>query len=133
LLLYEPLNRYETNLLNRLEDARDFVETLTATNVRLLADLFHMNIEERSLPEAISRVGLSIGHVHWVDSNRRPAGLGHLNLSEVATALRGINYSGYVSAEALPYPNSEEAARQTLVSFKELFHGALPRPEGNKT
>ena len=52
-LLYEPLNRYETNLFNTLSEAAAFLETLKTRNVKLLADLFHMNIEETDLAEAM--------------------------------------------------------------------------------
>ena len=51
-LLYEPLNRYETNLFNTVGDSLDFLNTLRAPNVKLLCDLFHMNIEERDIPAA---------------------------------------------------------------------------------
>ena len=62
-----------------------------------------------------------LGHLHFVDSNRRPAGLGHLDFAPVVQALREIGYAGYVSAEALPYPNSEKAAEQTMITFKKYF------------
>src|SRR5205085_8359160 len=52
-LLVEPLNRYETNLLNRVDDSVSFLQTLRAQNVNLLCDLFHMNIEEASIAEAL--------------------------------------------------------------------------------
>ena len=76
-LLFEPLNRYETNLVNTLDDGVACCGSLTTDNVRLLADLFHMNIEEADMPAAIRAGAGAIGHVHFVDSNRRPAGLGH--------------------------------------------------------
>lgn len=120
-LLYEPLNRYETNLINRIGDGVEFLETLQTDNVKLLADLFHMNIEEGALADAIRVGGRHIGHVHFVDSNRWPAGHGHTDFRPIAQALRGIDYSGYLSAEALPLPSSDEAARQTMVTFKSLF------------
>src|SRR5438132_7309676 len=69
-LLFEPLNRYETNLINSVEDGVVLLNRLESRNVRLLADLFHMNIEERSIPEAIHFGASTIGHVHFVDSNR---------------------------------------------------------------
>lgn len=118
-VLYEFLNRYETNLINRLEDAAEFLKQNDLANVKVLADLFHMNIEEGSLPGAIERAGKSIGHVHFADSNRRPAGLGHTDMRSVIGALRKIGYHGYLSAEALPYPDSYSAAQQTIKAFRE--------------
>ena len=65
-LLYEPLNRYETDLFNRQGDAASFLGLLRAQNVKLLCDLFHMNLEERSLAEALRQAGDRVGHVHFV-------------------------------------------------------------------
>lgn len=119
-LLYEFLNRYETNLLNRVEEARDFIAKLGRPNARLLADLFHMNIEEVSLPAAIRAGGAAIGHIHFVDSNRRAPGMGHTDFRGVIQALNDMGYSGFLSAEALPLPDSMEAARAAIRSFRAL-------------
>jgi sugar phosphate isomerase/epimerase len=120
-LLYEPLNRYETNLLNTIADGVAFLKTLPTTNVKLLADLFHMNIEEADVAAAIRAGAGHIGHIHLADSNRRPAGLGHLDFGPVVAAVRDIGFVGYFGAECLPYPSPEEAARQTVKRFRELF------------
>jgi sugar phosphate isomerase/epimerase len=120
-LLFEPLNRYETNMVNTVEGGLRLLQQLSTKNVALLADLFHMNIEEANVPAAI-RAGVGhIGHVHFVDSNRRPAGLGHLEYPPIAEALRSTGYEGFASAEALPYPDPDAAARQTITAFREFF------------
>ncbi|MFD1141793.1 TIM barrel protein [Larkinella insperata] len=120
-LIYEPLNRYETNLINRLEDGVTLLKSLETQGVKLLADLFHMNIEETSLADSIRSAGSSIGHVHFADSNRRPVGFGHTTMREVATALQAIPYEGYISAEAFPWPDPDQAAQQTITAFKQYF------------
>ncbi|MDB5311040.1 MAG: sugar phosphate isomerase [Gemmataceae bacterium] len=117
-LLYEPLNRYETNLINRLEDGVELLKGLGTSNVKLLADLYHMNIEEANLPAAIRAAGGAVGHVHFADSNRRAAGMGHTDFGPVVAALREIGYTGYLSAEVLPLPDSLAAAKQTIESFR---------------
>jgi sugar phosphate isomerase/epimerase len=119
-LLYEPLNRYETDLFTRLTDAAGFIASSHLENTRILADLFHMNIEEQDLAAAVRAAGPLIGHIHFADSNRRPVGLGHTDFSLVAAALRDIGYNGYVSAECLPYPNPDEAARLTIESYRKF-------------
>ena len=63
------------------------------------------------------------GHVHFVDSNRRPAGCGHLDYGPVVKALTDTGYDGYASAEALPYPDPDAAARQTIAAFRRWFRG----------
>lgn len=120
-LIYEPLNRYETNLLNTLESAAGFLEKNSLKHTRLLADLFHMNIEEENLAQAILYYGKYIGHVHFADSNRRPMGLGHTDMAPIAEALKEIGYAGYVSAEAFPFPDPDAAAEQTISSFRKFF------------
>jgi sugar phosphate isomerase/epimerase len=120
-LLFEPLNRYETNLVVCVDAGLGLLDRLTTQNVCLLADLFHMNIEEADLANALRKASDSIGHVHFVDSNRRPVGMGHINYEPIAKALLDIGYAGFLSAEALPYPDSDSAAQQTITAFRKHF------------
>ncbi|MBN3582978.1 sugar phosphate isomerase/epimerase [Algoriphagus aestuarii] len=120
-LIYEPLNRYETNLFNTLKTGSEFLETLNTKNVKLLADLFHMNIEETDLEDSIIAASQHIGHIHFADSNRKAIGLGHTAMDSVANAIKTSGYAGFISAEAFPEPNSKEAALQTIQSFNKYF------------
>ena len=120
-LIYEPLNRYETNLMNTLDDGAAFIATNKFNNIQLLADLFHMNIEEADPAASIQKNIQHIGHVHFADSNRKPVGFGHTAMEPVANALMEFGYDGYVSAEAFPWPDPELAAAQTIQSFKQFF------------
>lgn len=115
---YEPLNRYETNLINRLGDAVAFIEAHALENVVLLADLFHMNIEEADVPAALGAAGKYVGHVHFADSNRRAMGFGHTDAAAVIESLQRIGYSGYLSAEILPLPDPRSAAIQTIKAIR---------------
>lgn len=120
-MLYEFLNRYETNLFNTVEQSLGFLRTLRTQNVKLLCDLFHMNIEERDIATALKLAGDKVGHVHFADTNRHAIGSGHLDVAPIADALRQVGYNGFVSAEVLPFPDAETAARQTLASFRRFF------------
>lgn len=120
-LIYEPLNRYETNLMNNLDDAAAFIESSKFNNIVLLADLFHMNIEEADPAASIQKNSQHIGHVHFADSNRKPIGFGHTQMQHIANALTASGYDGYVSAEAFPWPDPDLAAAQTIRSFKQFF------------
>ena len=122
-LLYEFLNRYETNLCVNTAEAVELVDSLRAPGVRLLCDLFHMNIEEADLAAALRLAGPRVGHVHFADSNRRAAGLGHTNFAPVIAALRGIGYQGYLSAEVFAQPDSRSAAERTIASFRRVTAG----------
>lgn len=120
-LLYEPLNRYETNVFNRQAEAADWVRGRGVGNVKLLCDLFHMNIEEADVAGSLRVVGDLLGHVHFVDSNRRAAGMGHMDFAPVVAALRDLKFGGYASAECFPYPDSDAAARRTIETYQRLF------------
>ncbi|MEI7929020.1 MAG: sugar phosphate isomerase/epimerase family protein [Verrucomicrobiales bacterium] len=119
--LYEPLNRYETNLINRIGQGADFLISNGIENVLLLADLFHMNIEEANPSTALYHAQSHVGHVHWADSNRQAIGFGHTDTTSIVGALREIGYTGYLSAEILPLPDPETAARQTLTSIRSFL------------
>ena len=94
---------------------------LQTKNVRILADLFHMNIEEPDLASALREAGPMVGHVHFADSNRRAIGFGHTATAPIIAALREIHYTGYLSAEILPLPDTHTAARQTIESFHQCM------------
>lgn len=119
-LMYEPLNRYETNLCNKLSDGVKLLKDSGATNAVLLADLFHMNIEESNVADALIEAGKHVGHVHFVDSNRQAAGAGHTDFEPIIAALQSIGYAGYLCAEAFAVPDSQTAAQLTIESFRRL-------------
>ena len=88
--------------------------------MKLLADLFHMNIEEADIAGTIRGAGEAIGHVHFVDSNRHAPGMGHTCFEPVIEALRDIGYRGCLSVEALPLPDAETAAKTALDTYRRL-------------
>ncbi len=119
-LLFEPLNRYETNLIRTVDEALELLRPLRTRNVKLLCDLFHMNVEESSIADALRRAGPLVGHIHFADSNRHAIGFGHTDVAPVLRALADIGYTGYLSAEILPLPDGDTAAAQTMASFRKL-------------
>ena len=116
----EPINRYETNLINTVAEALEFIDEVGADNLVVLADTFHMNIEERSLAGALRQAGKRLGYVHLADSNRHAAGQGHIDFHALADVLREMGYTGYISAEILPLPNSRAAAELAIACFRSL-------------
>lgn len=120
-VMFEPINRYETNVVNTIRDAAGLIRTLHTRNVRILADTFHMNIEEQDIAGALNEGGALIGHVHVSDSNRRPPRQGHTDFRAVAAGLKAIGYKGYLSVEALPLPDSATAARQAIDGLRKYF------------
>ena len=99
LLLVEPLNRYETHLLRSLNDAVKVVRRVNRKGIAIMADLFHMNIEEDNLPEAIRAAGKLIRHVHLADSQRLQPGTGHTNFRAAFKALQEAGFKDYMALE----------------------------------
>ena len=119
-LVVEPINRYETNYINSIEEAMRFIGEVGRSNVGILADTFHMNIEEANLAESLRSAGYHIRHVQFTDSNRLAAGRGHIDFHELAAVLRESGYRGYLSTETLPQPDSRTAAKQAIDYFRTL-------------
>lgn len=122
-VLLEPINRYETDFVNRCEQGLELLDEAGAGEAKLLLDTFHMNIEERDVGEAIAAAGDRLGYVHMVDSNRRAPGLGHLDFGEILSALAGIGFDGPIVAEILPEPSDSEAAAAAASFFAHALAG----------
>ena len=116
-VLLEPINRYESNLINRLEQGIDILNRINSGNLKLLADLFHMNIEEKSIDDAILQAGPYIGHIHFADSNRLYPGFGHIDFQSVFNVLKKNHYKGYLSVEAIT-TDTEKDLKKAINVFK---------------
>lgn len=117
-LALEPINRYETALVNTVAQGLDLVAQVGAPNLGLLLDTFHMNIEEPSIEGSIREAGERIFHFHVADSNRWYPGAGHLDFPAILAALAQTGYSGYVSGEFLPLPDALTAAASAIRFLK---------------
>ncbi len=103
-LLLEPLNRYETHLINRLEQAVAICEAVPSPGIQLMADFFHMSIEERDIPSAIKGAGAFVKHVHLAESTRlfpNPE-YGHTDFKAGFTALKEASFKNYMAIECIP-------------------------------
>ena len=98
-LLLEPLNRYEMHLMNRVEDGARIAREVGSPNVSVMADFFHMNIEEADLHATLRQNAGLFEHVHLADSNRKLPGQGHMPFADYFRTLREINYSGAAALE----------------------------------
>ena len=116
----EPINRYETDLINTVQSGLALLEKVDRKNVGLLLDTFHMNIEEPSITESIRAAKDCLFHFHVADSNRWYPGAGHVDFRSVFDTLKEIGYSGFVSAEILPLPDSDLAAKHAIEYLRTL-------------
>lgn len=120
-LAIEPINRYETNLLNTVAESCALIDEIGADNFGILFDTFHANIEEPQMEASLRACGARLFHVHVADSNRWYPGAGHVDFARVIATLREMSYVGWVSAEILPRPDVMHAAEQTILTLIPLL------------
>jgi len=89
----EAVNRYETYFINTAEQALRFVNLVGEPNVGVHLDTFHMNIEEKSLPEAVRTAGSKLVHLHVIENDRGIPGTGHVSWDPLFAALAEIKYA----------------------------------------
>lgn len=89
-VLLEPLNRFEDHMLNRLDQAVELCMEVGLDSVRVMGDLFHMNIEERDIAASIRASSPYLVHAHLADSNRLQPGTGHTDFASALAALQEV-------------------------------------------
>jgi sugar phosphate isomerase/epimerase len=120
-LAIEALNRFETYLVNKLDLAKKLVEEVSCSRVGIMADLFHMNIEERNHTAAIRNIAAFLAHVHIADNTREAAGLGQTDFVEVMRTLLDIGYNGSITMEFMPPVSNPYLVVQKNDSGEALF------------
>jgi D-psicose/D-tagatose/L-ribulose 3-epimerase len=126
----EPLNRFETYLLNTHADAARFAREVGHPHCRIMYDTFHANIEEKSVEQAIHSCADVLCHVHISENDRSTPGKGGINWSENFDALSDINYNGWMMVEAFGLALPEIAAatkiwRRMFASEEQLAKDSL--------
>jgi len=120
LLGLEPLNRYESYLLNNVDQALRFIEEVGSNYVRIVLDCFHMSIEESDISTALRKAKDYLILVHVADSNRQGVGRGHTPFLSIMRTLKEIDYEGAITLEVMaPGPDpfraiKNETSKQTL-------------------
>jgi D-psicose/D-tagatose/L-ribulose 3-epimerase len=99
-LCVEPLNRFETSFLNLASQAVEVVDRVGSPACGILLDTFHMNVEEKSIGEAIKAAGKRLKHLHGCENDRGAPGSGHVPWHEVRDAIKAIGYDGPVVIES---------------------------------
>ena len=97
----EMVNRFEQFMVNSVAEGKQFCKDIESPNAKLLLDVFHANIEENNIANAIKDAGSLLAHMHISENNRRLPGTGnHIPWADVASALKEINYSGRIVIES---------------------------------
>jgi len=120
-LFLEPLNRYETHLIHRLDDGVGWCERVRSERVRLLADLFHMNIEERDPISALHAARQYVGYVHLADNTREEPGVGLTDFRATFRELRDIGYDGYCALECRLSSRPDDVLPRTATYLRSLW------------
>lgn len=122
LLLLEPLNRYEQHYLKKQSDGVRVIEQANVKGAALLADLFHMHIEETDMPQAIVDAGKHVAAVHLADNTRDEPGTGDIDFCASFAALKKIGFDGYMAYECNVRGGADDAQqRANLAQSLELM------------
>jgi len=118
----EAINRYESYLVNNLTKAITFVQEIDHPSVWLMADLFHMSIEENNISASLRKAAPYLKHVHIADNTREAAGLGYTDFKEIFYVLKEIEYQGAITMEFLPrvadpYAASDMTTKSKLMDY----------------
>ena len=96
----EPLNRFETDLINTCEQCVQLVKDVGLPSVGIHLDTFHMHIEEKSVYEAVKLAGQRLVHCHACENDRGAPGTGQVHWKEWAKAVKEVKYDGAVVIES---------------------------------
>lgn len=113
-LAIEPLNRFETSLLNTIEQVLEVVELVDSPACGVLADTFHMNIEEKSITAAVRDAGSRLVHVQACGNDRGTPGDDHIDWPAFAGLLDEVRYGGVVCIESFT-PDNQSIARAASI------------------
>jgi D-psicose/D-tagatose/L-ribulose 3-epimerase len=110
----EPLNRFENDMINTVEQALSLIIEIDSPNIKLLIDTFHANIEEKNIPLAFKRAGQYLCHIHGNESDRGTPGTGHMDWAGIRDSLQEIGYNGTIVIETFGVL-SEELSRAASI------------------
>lgn len=113
-LALEPLNRFETDMVNTMDQAISIVDEVGSDNLKILLDTFHANIEEKDIPAAIEKLGSRLVHVQANENDRGTPGTGHLDWVGIRRALDKIGYQGGLVIETFGAPSKELARAASI-------------------
>jgi sugar phosphate isomerase/epimerase len=120
-ILLEPVNRYESNFINNLQEAWEIIDKSKIDNLYIMPDIFHMNIEDPVIETELLKYRDKINYIHLADSNRYAPGWGHTDFNSIHNTLQSMNFNGWHSVEILPFPTPEKAGKQAINYLKKIW------------
>lgn len=117
----EPVNRYESNLLNTARQASDFIAEMEVDNIVVHLDVYHMNIEDGNLAKAVRDCGARVGYVHVGESHRGYLGTGTIDFPAFFRALYEISYAGPIVFESFSSAVVDPKLSTALAVWRNLW------------
>jgi D-psicose/D-tagatose/L-ribulose 3-epimerase len=117
-LALEPLNRFETDMINVVDQGLKFIDEAGMENVGFHLDTFHMHLEEKDSANAIRTADTSIFHFHACENDRGVPGTGQVRWPEIAKALKDIDYQGPVVIES--FTNQVKEIARAVCIWREI-------------
>ena len=121
-ILIEPINRYETQFLTRIQDCLAVLRKANVPNAGILADIFHLSIEEADLPASLRSAKGMIKHVHLADNNRLLPGQGSIDWKACVSALRDAEFDGFMNLECAVSGDVETELPETVRFLRQLIN-----------
>jgi len=113
-LILEPASHIYSNNINSTQEGIEVVRNMRNEHFRLMVDLFHMNLEDKSIEKSFIEAKPDLAHIHICDSNRLAPGRGNFDFKKIMEVIKRIGYRGYLSAEIIQYPRQEIALEETI-------------------
>jgi len=127
-LVIEGINRYENSVSVTVADAVRWATAMDSTQVRAMADVFHMNIEEPDLAASLVEAGEMLTYVHLADSQRLEPGRGHLDFASVFSGLQRLGYEGWASMECNLSGEPEDVLPASVAFLRRHMERAAAGP-----
>lgn len=120
-LLIEPVTRLQTNFINSTQDGIAFCKKLNQKNINLMLDIYHMNIEDKSIHESFKEASSFVKHVHFAENNRRIPGTCSMDFGAVLNTLKSIGYNRAISFEIFQIPDPKTCALESIKYIKQFL------------
>jgi D-psicose/D-tagatose/L-ribulose 3-epimerase len=123
MIVIEAVNRYETFFANTISKAYKLVQDIDHPAVGIMADMFHMSLEENNIGASLRMIGPKLHHVHIADNTREAAGFGHTDFKEMFYTLKDIGYQGSLTMEFMPRLANpyESSALETQNQLMDIY------------
>jgi sugar phosphate isomerase/epimerase len=120
-LVLEPINVHQVTYIHTTQEGIAMIDRVNHPNLRLMVDVYHMNIEDVNIYHSLRQAGERIKFVHFADNNRKWPGSAHLDFKRIVAVLKKIKYEGFVSLEILPWPDPDTAARCSIEYLRRFI------------